>query len=66
MDKIQEIKTIIKSGVLPYINTTSTECINLIYDLIKNDKTYILSPEQLFEAIYNIYIYINHRKPMSI
>ena len=53
--KIQEIKSIVKSGELPYINTSSTECINLIYDMIKDDKTYTLTYEQLFDKLYKIY-----------
>lgn len=55
INKIQEIKSIVKSGDLPYINTSSTECINLIYDLVKDEKTYTLNHEQLFDKIYNIY-----------
>ena len=55
INKIQEIKSIVKSGNLPYINTTSTECINLLYDMIKDDKTYSLSPDIIFEKVYNIY-----------
>jgi hypothetical protein len=53
--KIQEIKSIVKSGKLPYINTTSTECISLIYYMIKDDLTYSLSANQIFEKLYNIY-----------
>ena len=55
INKIQEIKSIIKSNTLPYINTTSTECISLIYDIIKDDLTYSLNVNQLFEKLYNIY-----------
>jgi integrase len=55
INKIQEIKSIVKSNKLPYINTTSTECINLIYDMIKDQTTYSLSANKLFEKIYNIY-----------
>jgi integrase len=55
IDKIQEIKTIVKSGDLPYINTTSTECISLIYDMIKNDYTYEMTDREIFKKIYNIY-----------
>lgn len=40
INKIQEIKNIVKSGDLPYINTSLTECINLIYYMIKDDKSY--------------------------
>jgi site-specific recombinase XerD len=53
--KIQEIKSIVKSGVLPYVNTTSTECLNLIYILIKDELTYSLTVDELFEKLYNIY-----------
>ena len=53
--KIQEIKALTKCGKLPYINTTSTECISLIYNIIKNDATYNLSVQELFDKIYNIY-----------
>ena len=55
INKIQDIKSIVKSGKLPYINTTSTECLSLIYDIIKDDLTYSLSVNQIFEKIYNIY-----------
>ena len=55
INKIQEIKSIVKSGVLPYVNTTSSECINLIYDMIKDDKTYTLTYEKLFNKLYKIY-----------
>jgi site-specific recombinase XerD len=53
--KIQEIKTIIKSGDLPYINTTSTECVSLIFKLLKEDETYKLTSEEIFQKLYSIY-----------
>lgn len=55
ISKIQEIKAIVKSGNLPYINTTSTECLSLLYDTIKSNKLEILNSKQIFELIYNIY-----------
>ena len=55
INKIQEIKTIVNSGDLPYINTSSTECVNLIYDMIKDEQTYISTREQIFDKIYKIY-----------
>lgn len=55
INKIQEIKSIVKSGKLPYINTTSTECISLIYDIINEEDTYTLTCEQLFDKLYKIY-----------
>lgn len=55
INKIQEIKTIVKSGDLPYVNTVSSECINLIYDMIKDEDTYKLSYNELFNKIYDIY-----------
>jgi len=53
--KIQEIKTIVKSNTLPFVNTSSTECISLIYDLIKDVDTYTLNVDILFEKLYDIY-----------
>jgi site-specific recombinase XerC len=55
IDKIKEIKSIVKSGELPYINTTSTECISLIYNIIKDESSYSLTANQVFEKLYNIY-----------
>ena len=55
INKIQEIRSIIKSGKLPFINTTSTECINLIYDLINDPVTLRMDPRTLFETLYKIY-----------
>jgi integrase len=55
INKIKEIKSIVKSGVLPYINTTSSECINLLYDLIKDDKTYSTPSQEIFNILYTIY-----------
>lgn len=53
--KIQEIKSIVKSNTLPYVNTTSTECISLIFDMIKDDNTYTTPVDKLFKQIYDIY-----------
>lgn len=36
INKIQEIKSIVKSEVLPYITSSSTESLSLIYDMIKD------------------------------
>lgn len=55
ISKIQEIKDIVKSGDLPYIKPSSTECINLIYDMIKDENTYKLNYNQLFDKLYKIY-----------
>ena len=55
IDKIQEIKRIVKSGNLPYINTTSTECLSLIYNLIKDKEIYDTEVDDIFEKVYMIY-----------
>ena len=55
MLKIVEIKGIIKSRNVPFINSTSSEALNLLYDLIKDENIYLLEPKIIFEKIYNIY-----------
>lgn len=55
INKIQEIKSIVKSEVLPYITASSTECLSLIYDMIKDEAIYTTNCEQLFDKLYKIY-----------
>jgi site-specific recombinase XerD len=37
ISKIQEIKEIVKNEELPYINPSSSECLNLLYDTIRDE-----------------------------
>lgn len=55
IQKIQEIKLIVKSGKLPYVNTSSTECLNLLYPLIKSDFLSTKEPDKIFDIVYDIY-----------
>ena len=55
IDKIREIRGLVKSKTLPFVNTTSTECLNLIYSLVKDEKTFTKSSEEIFNVLYNLY-----------
>lgn len=54
ISKIQEIKALVKGeGNLPYINSSSSECLNLLYDIIRDEN--LLRSVQVTELMQKIH-----------
>lgn len=54
--KIQNIKEIVKNGDLPYVNASSSECLNILYDII-SDAMLLKEkqPTELMQIIHDLF-----------
>lgn len=54
--KIQQIKTLVKQSDVPYVNPSSSECLNLLYEIISNqDELKKYSATDLMQKIHDIF-----------